>query len=131
MGCLCVKPKVEYDMKLAENSLKLGQTRQSILEQSMKIMLDTNQGFDNETPNKPSNYKSNNVDSTSNYNSNLRNTDVSEVKKNKGDHKNNSDVFYGNSNIKNKGSLMNYKKKKLNLHEEESDFAIINIKKSN
>ena len=131
MGCLCVKPKVDYDMKLAENSLKLSQTRQAILEKSIKNMLDINQGFDNETPNKSSNYKSNNVDSTSNYNSNLRNTDVSEVKKNKGDHKNNSDVFYGNSNIKSKASLLNYKKKKLKLHEEESDFAIINIKKSN
>jgi hypothetical protein len=57
MGCLCVKPKVEYEMKLAENSLKLNQTRQTILEKSIKNMLDTNQGFDNETPNKSSNYK--------------------------------------------------------------------------
>ena len=79
MGCLCVKPKVDYDMKLAENSLKLSQTRQAILEKSIKNMLDINQGFDNETPNKSSNYKSNNVDSNSNYNSNFRNTDVSEV----------------------------------------------------
>ena len=129
--CVCLKSKEEYDMQLVENPNQLSQTRQSILEKSLKNMLDLKEDFNNDTPNKLTNDKSNIFNSTPNHKFNFKNSDISEVKKFKDDNKGNDANYYDNLMIKNKSSLLNYKKKKQKLNEEESDFAIFNFKKNN
>ena len=129
--CVCLKSKEEYDMQLVENPNQLSQTRQSILEKSLKNMLDLKEDFNNDTPNKLTNDKSNIFNSTPHHKFNFKNSEISEVKKFKDDNKGNDANYYDNLMIKNKSSLLNYKKKKQKLNEEESDFAIFNFKKNN